>query len=99
MNALENLRERLGSEVYLEVTGWRLYLRDVRTPPLADHLAKTLAPLLTPTGIPDLREVLTGIPITLGGGKSQVSLWECLPAASVRNLERVLEQYAREWLD
>ncbi|MEN9206368.1 MAG: DUF3181 family protein [Thermostichales cyanobacterium DRC_bins_46] len=99
MNALERLAERLGAEVYLEIAGWHLYLRDVRTPPLARELATSLAPFLKTQQLPDLAQLLSGIPVPVGGGKGEVTLWQCLPAASVRALEELVAEYARGWPD
>ncbi|GAB4212086.1 MAG: DUF3181 family protein [Synechococcales cyanobacterium] len=98
---MEVLADRIGSEVFLDVAGWHLYLRDIRRIPLAKHVAEAVVPRMTARGlaINELNQILAGIPVSLGGGQTQVPLSDCIPKANVDHLAQVLEQYAREWLD
>lgn len=42
-----------------------------------------------------LEDLLKKVPVSLGGGKMQVSLYDVLPSAGVRDLQRIIEDFAR----
>ncbi len=42
-----------------------------------------------------LEELLKKVPVSLGGGKMQVSLYDVLPSAGIRDLQRIVEDFVR----
>jgi len=77
------------------------YLKDVKIGgglSLAQALAAQLGPKLQSErrlDEADMAAVLKKVPIKLGGGKLTVALGDVLPAAGVRDMERICEDYAR----
>lgn len=92
---MEQLAAAIGSEVYMDVARWHLYLREAK---LHTELAEKLAPMVVGKETLDeerVTKLLAGIPIKLGGGRSQVSLLDLLPMQSILNLMDVLEGFKR----
>ncbi len=42
-----------------------------------------------------LESLLKKVPVKLGGGKLQVSLYDVLPSSAVQDLQRIVEDFAR----
>ncbi|MGF1577693.1 MAG: DUF3181 family protein [Cyanophyceae cyanobacterium] len=90
---IEQLAAAIGSEVYMDVARWHLYLRDAK---LHTELAEKVAPLVVDKTIDEKRvtHLLQQMPIKLGGGRTQVPLSDLLPIQSILNLLDVLEKFA-----
>lgn len=93
---IETLAAAIGEEVYLDVAKWHLYLNDAK---LHTQLAERFAPMLTDGSVDEdaATEVLKTIPVAVGGGRTQLTLFDLLPMQSVMNLLDVLEKYADAW--
>ncbi|GFH06211.1 uncharacterized protein HaLaN_00804 [Haematococcus lacustris] len=95
----DELATQIGKEVYVDVAGWHLYLRDMTAAPgLKMHTA--LAQQLGPQSTKRVSEVEVGavlkkVPVKLGAGKTQLSLYDVVPAMCLGDLTRILEDYGR----
>lgn len=57
-------------------------------------LASQLGPMREPSES-DIEDVLKKIPLSLGGGKQKVSLYDALPSMGVRDLAEILKDFAK----
>lgn len=93
--AIEALAAEIGQNVYIDIAKWHLYLRDAH---LHTLLAEKLYPLLQKKGNlqeATVSEIVSSIPVKLGGGKKEVPLSDLLPMQSQVHLMDVLEEYQR----
>ncbi|KAJ9527980.1 hypothetical protein QJQ45_005576 [Haematococcus lacustris] len=95
----DELATQIGKEVYVDVAGWHLYLRDMTAAPgLKMHtaLAQQLGPQSTKrVSEAEVGAVLKKVPVKLGAGKTQLSLYDVVPAMCLGDLTRILEDYGR----
>jgi Protein of unknown function (DUF3181) len=91
-NDLESLAAEIGKNIYIDVAKWHLYLTDAH---LDTVLAKQLAPLLVSGKIDEsqVMQVLSALPIQLGGGKRELPLLDLLPMQCQVNLMDLLEDF------
>jgi hypothetical protein len=92
---VEALAAEIGRQVYIDVAKWHLYLSDAH---LHTPLAEKFYPLLKAGSISEaqVQEVLTQIPVKLGGGRKELSLADLLPIQAQVTLLDVLEEFLRE---
>ncbi len=92
---IEQLAAAIGTEVYMDIARWHLYLRDTK---LHTELAEQLAPLVVDRTIDEARvtKLLEQIVIKVGGGRAQVPLSDLLPMQSILNLLDVLETFVKQ---
>ncbi|KAL6777742.1 hypothetical protein ACKKBG_A15470 [Auxenochlorella protothecoides x Auxenochlorella symbiontica] len=93
-----DLSEAIGRDVYIDVSGWHLYLRDVKVPDSGGTtLASGLAAMLAQEGDgADVAGVLGQVPVPLGGGQVTLSLADVVPKSGVRNLENLFKDWLRD---
>jgi hypothetical protein len=93
--AIESLAAEIGSDVYIDVAKWHLYLSDAH---LHSVLAEQLYPLLMANTVTEeaVQKVLQAVPVRLGGGKREVPLADLLPIQSQVTLMDVLEEFQRK---
>ncbi|MGG6293140.1 DUF3181 family protein [Leptolyngbya sp. AN02str] len=93
--AIEALAAGIGDNVYIDIAKWHLYLRDAK---LHTRLAEQFYPMLTSGSINEaaIAAVLSGITISLGGGKREVALADLLPSASMNQLMNTLKDFEQE---
>lgn len=92
---IESLAAEIGDKVYLDITGWHLYLSDAK---LHITLAEKFYPILTQE-VPSAAKVvgiLQGVPVKLGGGKKEVPLLDLLPTQCQTNLIEILEEFKQQ---
>ena len=78
----------------MDVNGWHLYLRDITAAPdlkLNQALAQQIG-----EGATDLQDLLSKIPLKLGGGKVKVSLYDAIPSFSFDDLEKLVSDFQRD---
>jgi len=92
--AIEALATEIGSNVYIDVAKWHLYLRDAH---LHTLLAERFYPILAAGAIQEdqVNQILNSISVKLGGGKRELPLADLLPMQSQVHLMDVLEEYQR----
>ena len=86
-----------GKDIYVDVNGWHLFLRDITAGPdlkLNQALAQQIGEASS-NGRVDLEGLLNKVPIKIGGGKTQVSLYEAIPSFSLDDLEKIVESFER----
>mmetsp|Transcript_6445 Transcript_6445/g.23945 ORF Transcript_6445/g.23945 Transcript_6445/m.23945 type:complete len:128 (+) Transcript_6445:821-1204(+) len=96
MRALEDLRDKIGSEVYIDIAGWHLYLRDTK---YAQELAVAVFKKIDDAGRydeRDLDDILRAEKVSLGQGKSTLTLADVIPEYSAQDLRDIVEDFARE---
>lgn len=84
-----------GRDIYVDVNGWHLYLRDI-TAAQDIKLNQALAQQIGESGgTLDLQDLLSKIPLKIGGGKVKVSLYDAIPSFSFDDLESIVKDYQR----
>jgi hypothetical protein len=93
---IEQLAADIGTEVYIDVSKWHLYLQDAK---LHTQLAELLAPLIVDKKVNEdsVTSILHQIPVKVGGGRKELPLADLLPMQSMLNLMDVLEAYGQKW--
>ncbi len=93
---IEQLAAAIGADVYIDVTGWHLYLREAK---LHSLLAEAFAPLLAKGTCDEaaVTAVLQKQSVAIGGHKQHIPLLDLLPVASVMALMDILEAFAKQW--
>ena len=89
---LEALAADIGENVYIDIAKWHLYLSDAH---LSTPLAEQLYPLLTSNSVDENRvqQILSSMPVKLGGGRREVPLIDLLPMQCQVTLMDMLEKY------
>lgn len=92
--AVESLAAEIGQNVYIDVAKWHLYLSDAH---LHTVLAEQLYPLLVNNELEEsaVQQILSNIPVKLGGGKKELPLAELIPMQSQVSLMDILEEFQR----
>eukprot|EP00775_Hariotina_reticulata_P003920 gene3920-4174_t len=99
----EDLAYNIGRDVYVDIAGWHLFLRDMSAVP-GLKMSQALATQLGPEVVggrghlkeADVAAVLKKIPVELGSGKTRVSLFDVMPSMCVSDLLKILEDFARD---
>ena len=88
---IEELAAELGQEVYIDVAKWHLYLADAK---LHTVVAEKVMPLVEAGTVTEdaVTEALKQIPVKLGGGRTELSLFDLLPMQGILTLLDVLEK-------
>lgn len=99
--AYEDLSYKIGHDVYIDVGGWHLFLREVKAAKglnLAQALAQQFGQDIASQKYSknSFEEVLKKVPVKLGGGKAQLPLLDLLPSACVQDLERILADFEKD---
>ena len=91
---IETLAAEIGSNAYIEVVKWRLRLDDAHLHVL---LAERFYPLLERNDLTEdaVLQILRDVPVSLGGGRREVPLLDCLSEACQQDLIRILEMSQR----
>ncbi|CAL5223716.1 g6271 [Coccomyxa viridis] len=95
--AYGDLAYKIGKEVYVDVQGWHLFLKEI-TVEKDVKMHQALASQLGPMGEPsesDVEGVLKKIPLSLGGGKQKVSLYDALPAFGIKDLAEIVAEFTK----
>ncbi|MGB1196050.1 MAG: DUF3181 family protein [Synechococcus sp.] len=89
---LHDLTSALGDRLYLQVSGWHLYLKDAG---LAEALAIECSALLDQGAEIAARQALERVQVSIGGGSSRLPLARLLPSSQLSDLEQILEDHCR----
>ena len=98
----DQLAEAIGRDVYIDVAGWHLFLKDVKVTntqfSLAQAIASQLGAEIQANGYQQsaVDQLLKRVPVGLGGGKTTVALVEVLPSRCVSDVHDICERYARD---
>lgn len=93
--AIERLAATIGEQVYIDISKWHLYLNDAH---LHTPLAEKLYPLLVNRDLSEqaVLDILTAMPVKVGGGKREIPLLELIPLQCQMDLMDALERFAKE---
>lgn len=91
---IEALAAEIGQNVYIDVAKWHLFLADAH---LHTGLAERLYPMVESNSLTEdqVVQVLSGIPVQLGGGQKEVPLADLVPKQCQRTLLDILEEYQK----
>merc|ERR1719379_1749458 len=103
LNAFEDLAYKMGGEVYVDVNGWHLYVKDIKvggssTVKMHNVLAQQIGEKVLASGRVDdaeVKAIMKAIPLSLGGGAVQVSLLDSIGKTCMYDLTRAIE----DWMD
>ena len=103
LNAFEDLAYKMGGEVYVDVNGWHLYVKDIKVGgssqiKMHNVLAQQIGEKTLASGRVDeseIKAIMGAIPLSLGGGKVQVSLLDSIGKSCMYDLVGAVE----EWMD
>ncbi len=92
--AIERLAATIGEQVYIDISKWHLYLNDAH---LHTPLAEKLYPLLVNRDLSEqaVLDILTAMPVKVGGGKREIPLLELIPLQCQMDLMDALERFAK----
>jgi Protein of unknown function (DUF3181) len=92
--AIERLAVAIGEQVYIDIAKWHLYLNDAH---LHTPLAEKIYPLLVDRNLSEaaVLDILTAMPVKVGGGKREIPLLELIPMQCQMNLMDALEEFAK----
>ena len=92
---IEALAAKIGESVYIDVAKWHLYLSDAH---LHTVVAEKIYPILEDKSLSEdaVTEVLQGISVKLGGGKTELPLSKLIPMQSQMTLIDLLEEYQKD---
>lgn len=90
----ESLTDEIGKSIYIDVAKWHLYLAEAH---LAQLLAERLSPLLQANTVTQqqVTQILTEIPVKVGGGQREIPLQELVPTQCQATLIDLLEDFQR----
>ncbi len=93
---IEKLAAEIGENIYIDVSGWHLYLADAH---LHTTVAEKIFPAIEDRAVDEAKvtEVLRAIQVPLGGKQTFVSLLQLIPAAGQADLVKLLEEYQDNW--
>eukprot|EP00803_Ostreobium_quekettii_P007345 evm.model.scf_1896.1 EVM.evm.TU.scf_1896.1 scf_1896:9725-13249(+) len=98
-SAFSELAEALGRDVYIDINGWHLFLRDISVAPdlkmnhaLANQLGSRL--VSENLGDSDIEGLLRQVPVVLGGGKVKVRLSDAMPAYCMQDFLKICRDFA-----
>jgi hypothetical protein len=91
---IEKLAAEIGDKIYMDIAKWHLYLSDAH---LHTQVAEQVYPLLEDNRVDESEviNILEEIPVSLGGGRTQVPLIELIPTTVQADLVSLLEDYQR----
>ena len=92
---IENLAAEIGSNVYIDVAKWHLYLSDAK---LHLPLAEQLYALMVDNSISEdaVQKLLKGFGIKIGGGRNEIPLADLIPLQCQMDLMDLLEEKQQE---
>lgn len=89
---IEALAAEIGENIYIDVAKWHLLLSDAH---LHTVLAERLYPMLQSGSLSQdqVSQVLSEIPVKLGGGRREVPLTDLIPTQGQATLMDTLEEF------
>ncbi|TVQ46080.1 MAG: DUF3181 family protein [Gloeocapsa sp. DLM2.Bin57] len=90
--AIEKLAATIGENIYIEIAKWNLYLSDAH---LHTLVAEKAYNLIESKSVSEAKIIalLESIPVTLGEGRTQLTLKDVIPRQCETKLIDILEEY------
>jgi hypothetical protein len=87
----------IGSDIYVDIAGWHLFLRDMKYDVgLANAIAARTASNGGKISSDDVTAILKKVAVKLGGGKTEVSLYDVMGSRCVEDLVELSQRFAKE---
>jgi len=94
---ISELAENLGSDVYMDINGWHLFLKDAKYHvPLARIVSNRIASDGNRFDEQAVLQILKDCPVKVGGGKSTVKLFDLMPNICVQDFTKIVEDYVKD---
>ena len=91
---ISELAENLGSDVYMDINGWHLFLKDAKYHvPLARIVSNQIAADGNRFDEQAVVQILKDCPVKVGGGKGVVKLFDLMPNMCVQDFTKIVEDY------
>eukprot|EP00466_Bigelowiella_natans_P014848 jgi/Bigna1/126132/aug1.2_g840 len=93
------LAQSIGRDAYVDINGWKLYWKDIsvaKDVKLNELVAQGIGPRLQRIQPSEIDDFLAKVPMSMGGGKTQVPLLSITPRNALRALYDVVEDAARD---
>lgn len=93
---IEKLAAEIGENIYIDVSGWHLYLADAH---LHTAVAEKIFPAIEDRDVDagKVSDVLRSIQVPLGGKQVFISLLQLIPPVGQSDLLKLLEDYQENW--
>ncbi|CAK0785146.1 hypothetical protein CVIRNUC_008352 [Coccomyxa viridis] len=93
--AFDDLAQSIGKEIYIDIQGWHLYLRDlhVETDITMDQALASQLAVISPPSREATKCVLAGILLDMGEGKLGIPLFDAIPLKGIQDLTKILAAY------
>ena len=89
---LHDLRLAISDRLFLQVSGWHLYLGDAR---LAEALAIECGARIGQGATTAAQQSIEAVQVPLGDGSTLLPLAQLIPCGQLRDLQDILEPYCR----
>lgn len=89
---LQELQAALADRLYLQISGWHLYLGDAQ---LANALAIECSARINQSPADAARKSVEAVKVEVAGGASHLPLARLLPPTQLRELEEILEPFCQ----
>jgi|TARA_B110000977_G_scaffold11481_1_gene14822 hypothetical protein len=94
---ISELAENLGSDVYMDINGWHLFLKDAKYHvPLARIVSNRIAADGNRFDEGAVLQILKDCPVKIGGGKNTVKLFDLMPNICVQDFTKIVEDYVED---
>ena len=91
---ITELAENLGSDVYMDINGWHLFLKDAKyATPLARIVSNRIAADGNRFDETAVLQILKDCPVKIGAGKATVKLFDLMPSMCVSDFVKIVEDY------
>ncbi len=95
--AVSDFANDIGSDIYVDIAGWHLFLRDMKyNVGLANAIAARTASNGGKISADDVTGILKKVAVKLGGGRSEVSLFDVMSSRCVDDLVELSQRFAKE---
>lgn len=93
---IERLAAEIGENIYIDVSGWHLYLTDAH---LHTTVAEKVAPIIEDQDLTEdkVLDILRQVQVPVGGKQVFLTLSQLIPQAVQQDLVKLLEDYQKQW--
>ncbi|MGB2924389.1 MAG: DUF3181 family protein [Limnothrix sp.] len=93
---IEQLAAEIGENIYIDVSGWHLYLSDAH---LHTTVAEKAAPMIESGSVDEasVLDILKNTQVPLGDKQVFLSLQQLIPTAGHQDLVKILEECQKRW--
>lgn len=94
---VSELAENFGQDVYVDINGWHLFLRDMKFHvPLARIVSEQVAADNNRFEEDNIIDILKKCPVKVGGGRKEIPLYDMMPNRCVQDFLKITEEYVMD---